>query len=50
MKSCMYLGKVCKKCGSRIRYISERRCVQCKSNGNRNLYQRKKVLERHEVI
>ncbi|HIE8239218.1 TPA: hypothetical protein ACXPQL_004125 [Salmonella enterica] len=29
VKDCHFLGKPCPKCGSTLRYISTRRCVEC---------------------
>lgn len=48
-----YTGKVCKKCGGKVRYANSRRCVACKHELSKAEWERKqtteKVMERHEI-
>ncbi|ECE7034319.1 hypothetical protein D6416_23500 [Salmonella enterica subsp. enterica] len=52
----VYVGKPCKKCGSKVRYSNSRRCVQCKNALSKAEWERKKaqneveaVLEKHGI-
>lgn len=49
LKGSTYSGRECKKCGGVVRYKNSRRCVACKHTLSVSEWQRKKVLERHEV-
>lgn len=44
-----YSGKQCQKCGGVVRYKNSRRCVACKHALSIAEWERKKVLERHEI-
>ncbi len=42
-----YVGKQCRKCGGKVRYVSSRRCVQCKHELSKAEWAKKKAVEQH---
>lgn len=45
-----YEGKPCRVCGENIRYVSNKRCVQCKHALDAENYQRRKLGKAFDVL